>query len=355
MNKRLTLQDLAVILAEQTGKEVQEAERFLQTFVAVVTEGVYTDKLVKVKGLGTFKIIRVEERESVSVNSGERFLIPAHYKFTFVPDKDLKELVNKPFSWFETTELNAGVTFSDLNASSEPEDIEEVSDESVEEVLPDLPPVEKEPEQENVEMKPDVPVEPEEIREDKTEKPVPEMPVQLPLVKDDSRKWRILVACLVAIIVAGIAYIAYLSEWFVKDNPVRLAPDGSVHVEREPVALVDTPRMVQDSGKVVPVDTLPPEDVKPDPLEDLAVTQIKSGDRLTSISLKYYGHKFFWVYIYKYNDAVIVDPNNIPIGTEIRIPAPARYGINAKDRASIDKAAALQTEILSEGDGKGDK
>ena len=105
MNKRLTLQDLAVILAEQTGKEVQEAERFLQTFVAVVTEGVYTDKLVKVKGLGTFKIIRVEERESVSVNSGERFLIPAHYKFTFVPDKDLKELVNKPFSWFETTFL----------------------------------------------------------------------------------------------------------------------------------------------------------------------------------------------------------------------------------------------------------
>ena len=85
------------------------------------------------------------------------------------------------------------------------------------------------------------------------------------------------------------------------------------------------------------------------------MTQIKSGDRLTSISLKYYGHKFFWVYIYKYNDAVIVDPNNIPIGTEIRIPAPARYGINAKDRASIDKAAALQTEILSEGDRKGDK
>ena len=75
--------------------------------------------------------------------------------------------------------------------------------------------------------------------------------------------------------------------------------------------------------------------------------QIKPGDRLTTISLKYYGHKFFWVYIYRYNADIITDPNNIPIGTEIRIPAPGRYGINPKDRASIEKAAALQSEILS--------
>ena len=320
MNKRLTLQDLAIILAEQTGKEVQEAERFLQEFIAVVTEGVYTDKLVKVKGLGTFKIIRVEERESVSVNSGERFHIPSHYKFAFVPDKDLKELVNKPFSWFETTELSEGVTFSDLNTSSEPVDNEEASDESVEEVLPDSPPEEKAPE--------------------------PEEPVQPQPAKDSSRRWQVLVACLVLIIVIGIGYIAYLSEWFVANKPMPQEPDWSARVEKEPITRIDTPRVVKDSVRVTSADTLP-SPAEPDLLEDLGVTQIKPGDRLTTISLKYYGHKFFWVYIYRYNADIITDPNNIPIGTEIRIPAPGRYGINPKDRASIEKAAALQSEILS--------
>ena len=320
MNKRLTLQDLAIILAEQTGKEVQEAERFLQEFIAVVTEGVYMDKLVKVKGLGTFKIIRVEERESVSVNSGERFLIPSHYKFAFVPDKDLKELVNKPFSWFETTELSEGVTFSDLNTSSEPMDNEEASDESVEEVLPDSPPEEKAPE--------------------------PEASVQPQPAKDSSRRWQVLVACLVLIIVIGIGYIAYLSEWFVADKPMLQEPDWSARVEKELITGIDTPRVVKDSVRVTSADTLP-SPAEPDLLEDLGVTQIKPGDRLTTISLKYYGHKFFWVYIYRYNADIITDPNNIPIGTEIRIPAPGRYGINPKDRASIEKAAALQSEILS--------
>ena len=109
MNNRLTIQDLAGLLAEYTGKDKNSSERFLREFIAVVSEGVYTDKLVKVKGLGTFKIIPVEKRESIHVNTGERFVIPEHYKFSFLPDKELRELVNKPFSFFETTELGEKV------------------------------------------------------------------------------------------------------------------------------------------------------------------------------------------------------------------------------------------------------
>ena len=73
MNNRLAIQDLAGLLAEYTGKDKNSSERFLREFIAVVSEGVYTDKLVKVKGLGTFKIIPVEKRESIHVNTGERF------------------------------------------------------------------------------------------------------------------------------------------------------------------------------------------------------------------------------------------------------------------------------------------
>ena len=93
MNNRLAIQDLAGLLAEYTGKDKNSSERFLREFIAVVSEGVYTDKLVKVKGLGTFKIIPVEKRESIHVNTGERFVIPEHYKFSFLPDKELRELV----------------------------------------------------------------------------------------------------------------------------------------------------------------------------------------------------------------------------------------------------------------------
>ena len=71
MNNRLAIQDLAGLLAEYTGKDKNSSERFLREFIAVVSEGVYTDKLVKVKGLGTFKIIPVEKRESIHVNTGE--------------------------------------------------------------------------------------------------------------------------------------------------------------------------------------------------------------------------------------------------------------------------------------------
>ena len=68
MNNRLAIQDLAGLLAEYTGKDKNSSERFLREFIAVVSEGVYTDKLVKVKGLGTFKIIPVEKRESIHVS-----------------------------------------------------------------------------------------------------------------------------------------------------------------------------------------------------------------------------------------------------------------------------------------------
>ena len=89
MNNRLNIQDLAGLLSERSGKERGEMERFLRDLVAVISEGVYADKIVKVKGLGTFKIIPVEKRESIHVNTGERFLIPAHYKFSFLPSRQL--------------------------------------------------------------------------------------------------------------------------------------------------------------------------------------------------------------------------------------------------------------------------
>ena len=137
MNNRLTIKELASMLAVRTGRDKEEMERFLREFVAVVSEHVFIDKVVKIKGLGAFKIITVEKRESIHVNTGERIEIPDHYKFSFVPDKELKDTVNKPFSFFETTEINEGVQFPHLAELSEPMEDESSVEEEEETLRPE--------------------------------------------------------------------------------------------------------------------------------------------------------------------------------------------------------------------------
>lgn len=369
MNNRLSIQDLALILSEQTGKSTEEALRFLQEFIAVVSEGVYNDKLVKVKGLGTFKIIRVEERASVSVNSGERFVIPSHYKFTFTPDKELKELVNKPFSLFDTVELNEEVDFSDVDVSAETSGAEEAADDSSEEILPDGIPEQaiEAPQTPEPEVKPEPAVEEEAVpQEEAKAEPKPAEPVssvsgykeyRRKRRRSASRKLLFPIACLFVVIVLGIVYIVCLSgrttvnkNWEPPmaevGNPTPEAGMNPVPADSTGVTPPDSASLAADSVVAEPpvVEENQPEET---PKSDiLALVTIKAGDRLASFAKQYYGHKFFWVYIYQYNQDIISDPNNIPIGTELRIPDPGLYGIDATDRSSIDKAAALQSQIL---------
>jgi nucleoid DNA-binding protein len=382
MNNRLTIQDLAGLLAEYTGKDKQSSEQFLREFIDIISEGVFTDKLVKVKGLGTFKIIPVEKRESIHVNTGERFLIPAHYKFSFLPDKDLREQVNKPFSFFETTELQEDVDFTDLDVDSGGLEDKEIETESVEEVIPEEKtiqnPVEEPIPVSQPELKPvlaqseefvveSVPVLEQEVQLDSSESNSTELPqekknetVYEPIQKKSVRPKRsykkamIVLAIISSILLLFNAYLYFKCDFITEGNIVEPC------VEKELVSNVDSQK---DSViSIVEVDTI----VKVDSVESLqkeiiqekenkpiekrpeviAEVKIEPGSRLTVIALKYYGHKLFWVYIYEYNKAIMADPNNIPIGTIIKVPAPEIYNINRKDRATLERAAIRQTEIL---------
>ena len=111
---KISIYDIAKILVEKNGLTKSESEQFVAAIFDVIQEGLDNDNLVKVKGLGTFKIIGVEARESVNVNTGERVVIESHGKVTFTPDAVMKELVNKPFSQFETVILNDGIEFDDI-------------------------------------------------------------------------------------------------------------------------------------------------------------------------------------------------------------------------------------------------
>ncbi len=111
---KINWQDLADDLANKAGLPRKEAEAFVRSFFDTLAQGIIEDKSVKVKALGTFKMVEVQERESVNVNTGERFTISGHAKIGFLPDNSLKELVNKPFADFQTVILNEGTTAEDM-------------------------------------------------------------------------------------------------------------------------------------------------------------------------------------------------------------------------------------------------
>lgn len=103
---KIYLDELATELAGKNDIGQKQAKLFLKALVETIQKGIADDGLVKVKGLGTFKLIDVEARESVSVNTGERVMIDGHQKLSFTPDTAMKELVNRPFSIFETVILH---------------------------------------------------------------------------------------------------------------------------------------------------------------------------------------------------------------------------------------------------------
>ena len=106
MEKKYTLQDLAALWAERESLPLEQAEDFVRSFFELTEEGLLKDSFVKVTGFGTFKLVEVSERESVNINTGERFQISGHNKISFTPDGTLRELVNRPFAHFTTVTLN---------------------------------------------------------------------------------------------------------------------------------------------------------------------------------------------------------------------------------------------------------
>lgn len=493
MNNKLTIQELATLLSVKSGKDVYETERFIREFITVVSEGLFSDKMVKVKGLGTFKIVLVEDRESIHVNTGERILIPAHYKCSFLPDNELKELVNRPFSIFETTEIGDAASFQDMEMADDSDeddvdsDLESDANEDGEDLsLPkssvtesringlldkemteeladseDLPEIHSPEEALTVDKQPngqidtvDSPVSddsPEEVSEPYNEETIemenpkekdsievedsinmdetlseeidespeadlasevvdtipdlqaneltPEVESSSQVDSMDKEKEqtenreeiiRVKLASLSAkdpvafvapeakpkkrrkhghtatktffyIIVGGLLVTASVALFFYFQSlevrnavPIMIesvsaiptetpAPTDSVFDESDSI-----PSNEKDSVPVVvsePQGTMQTEQVKTKYMDTVV---IQTGDRLTLISLKYYGHKIFWVYLYLANKESIPNPNSVAIGTQIHIPVPETYNIDANDEQSIRKAAALQTEILKE-------
>ena len=194
----LTIKDLAEILVQKHQLDSRSAEAFINAVIETIHEGLKNDRVVKVKGFGTFKLTAVRERESINVNTGERVVISGHDKVSFTPDAVLRDLVNKPFAQFDTVVLADGVDFEDM-PEVETEDADIAAEEAAEipvqeeakvvsEQVEQEPEPAPEPEPVVVpvaEPEPEPEVKEEPVAEDEPEAdPEPEPAVEEPVVKE---------------------------------------------------------------------------------------------------------------------------------------------------------------------------
>ncbi|MBR4048218.1 MAG: HU family DNA-binding protein [Bacteroides sp.] len=114
MNEKISIQELTEQFAESKGIQKKDAENYIKEFFKLIEKALNDERYVKIKGFGTFKLIEVDSRESINVNTGERIEIQGHTKITFTPDASLKDLVNKPFAHFESVVLNEGAFIDGL-------------------------------------------------------------------------------------------------------------------------------------------------------------------------------------------------------------------------------------------------
>ena len=384
MNEKITLQDLINLFGEKQGMTKKDAELFVRTMFDLIEEALATEKYVKIKGLGTFKLTEVDSRESVNVNTGERIEIQGHTKISFTPDTTMKDLINKPFAHFETVILNDGVEFEDTPVEvsetldtpevvevpvqeetpevivvkeetpeekdipeivvpeesetiEEPEAVEEPQPEVVEETpMPEEVPVQEEtPLEESQPTITEVPEEekPEFIEEKPSEEKVVETIVKEKIVEESKEKsinrilWGVIVV-LVLIILFG-SYWMFLRP---SDTP-EVKPATPIQEEQVAIpAPVAEEKPQEDTLKTVQFIELSEEELRKERVPSFGDTldyqivgtqtehTLQKGETIIRASVRFFGTKKYWPYIVKHNTDVLPDPDNIPAGIRIKIP-----------------------------------
>ena len=178
-----TIKDIAKLLVEKHKMSMAVADDFLQNVVEVINDGLLQDRIVKIKGFGTFKLQEVKERSSVNVNTGERVVIAAHDKITFTPDAVMRDMVNKPFAQFETVIVDGNETPAPKKEEVKKEEPKPVEEPKKEEVKPVEEPKVEEPEKEEPKKE-----EPKKVEEPKVVEPQNVEPKKVEPKKEEPKK-----------------------------------------------------------------------------------------------------------------------------------------------------------------------
>ena len=431
---KLTNSNILSVFRKQMGISKADETAFVEAFQSIFEEALLRDKALKISGLGTFKLILVESRKSVNVNTGEEIEIAGHYKLTFTPDTALKDKVNEPLAHLETVELDADVVVA--HHEEQPIVSQQTPVELPETTLSQDDPLQKLTEQalELKDILADIQAlsvvesvssaqldQPEQMDEpnssdnsdlsdasdmsDLTDKsdssnqpapsdnctdtnqspqpiPTPESPTQpepisardvvAEINREDiapsSKKSKLWVWLAVILGVSIIGLLVYqnrnffaLSEDVIVDSPViaeepiepqlsaldTIAQSDSLDSqETDLVDTTDTQLSTLDSQldttSILYSDKFSDVfNLKREYTEFIDTVTLNEGSRLTWISLKQYGHRDYWVYIYEANRDIVKNPNAIKVGTELRIPQLAPELIDATNPETIEYARYL--------------
>ena len=345
MNEKINLQDLVALLADKANITKKDAETLVKECFDTMEEGLVKDKLLKIRNLGTFKLIRVEDRESVDVSTGERVIIPAHYKVTFSPDTELAEKVNAPYASLKNTEIEENEPAEKLEDTVEEETEEENEEEGngeetkIEETVAEvenkreevissperLENIQKETENEKeLEDEQKNPIDSEEYYDEDSE----------PVKSKAGLFWLFFT-------IASLLILFFAGRYFcpmIFGDAVNCKGNASI----APTATVSSDSILTGNARIArtqPDTSVRALHVTPQPNK---THKILEGERLNTIALREYGHKAFWVYIYEENRNRIDNPDLINPGMVINIPPAKKYGIDKNNPESVKKALELE-------------
>jgi nucleoid DNA-binding protein len=348
-NKKITLQELADVISAQSGATKRFTDSFLRELVVVIQEYLQKDGIVKVKGLGTFKLLWIEARKSINVATKETIVLPAHYKLSFSPEESIKQELNTAGNL-----VSGGATIIQ-DAENDVESIE--SDEQVELKEVEIPvgnieEVSEPAPTESVESVASVASVEEEAAVDAPEQTskIQEQPIVSE--KKSNKTFIAIIIVLVFVILCLAAYIMIpniegklmgLFKPALKESnfEVVAVPADSVSVKDSiSVEVVEEP--VKDelpTQPIISVDNYTPSIAKNAPTRE--VVTVIDGSRLTMVAYRAYGHKAFWVYVYDANRDRLKSPSAVEKGMELRIPDLPKSLVNSKDQRCLDKAYEL--------------
>ncbi len=389
MNEKITLPTLVSLLADKTGKQKKQCEDFLREFFNTLVDAMEAGENVRIKSLGTFKVVAVEPRKSVNVNTGEQMEIPGHNKIVFVPAKELAEEVNAPFAMFESIEipdnaledpLLSSESESAAQAKEDPLLSSAISDQIVSTAQAEEDPLPSsaisdqtvsaaqaagfpEPDEDSDENEQEFEIENE------------SSPDSFPIVSqlneehtETRRNYRFLlgfacgVAC--AAVICLCAYLFFFEKWVAtvseeKNTEVSVQAETSGQLTDADVRQVPEPDVLDsdkkdlieasdaDSKNEQMAKTEQTAEVPTRPSDEPVYDTITKTRYLTTMAKEHYGNYNLWPYIYEENKAILGHPDRIRPGTKVIVPPLSKYGVNPSDPDDIAKAKKKGVEIYA--------
>ncbi len=389
MNEKITLPTLVSLLADKTGKQKKQCEDFLREFFNTLVDAMEAGENVRIKSLGTFKVVAVEPRKSVNVNTGEQMEIPGHNKIVFVPAKELAEEVNAPFAMFESIEipdnaleepLLSSESVSAAQAEEDPLPSSAISDQTVSAAQAEEDPLPSsaisdqtvsaaqaagypEPDEDSDENEQEFEIE--------NESGLDSFPIVSQLNEEHTetrRNYRFLlgfacgVAC--AAVICLCAYLFFFEKWVAtvseeKNTEVSAQAETSGQLTDADVRQVPKPDVLDsdkkdlieasdaDSKNEQMAKTEQTAEVPTRPSDEPVYDTITKTRYLTTMAKEHYGNYNLWPYIYEENKAILGHPDRIRPGTKVIVPPLSKYGVNPSDPDDIAKAKKKGVEIYA--------